>query len=110
MRLLQKDLKNVYIFGQQAVNEDSPDFYPGQEAEDVYTHTIRCNVQPAESRITVEVYGVKVYSMYSLICEPACNIPDNARISFVGKDKPTHKIASIKEYGTHKVLLVEVIT
>ena len=109
MRLKQNELKTVYVFGAGKVDEDSPDFYPGEEADNVFLKTIRCNVQCADSKITAEVYGKKAFDMFQLLCEIGVDINDSMKISMTDDTKPTHNIVSIRPYSTHTTVLIEVI-
>ena len=103
MRFLIKDLKTVYVFGKREVDSG----YVGTKIEDVYSHSVKCNVQPADSKITSEIYGERVCNMFSIMCGKNDEI--GYKISFDSKEKPTHKVISEKVYTTHKVVLAEAI-
>lgn len=103
MRLTQRDLKDVYIFTAQVVDSG----YVGTQANWIYSHTVKCDVQPAESSITAQIYGDRVYTMYSVIC-PLGAISDDYKLSFTGQDKAEYKVVSVKNYLDHTVVLAEV--
>lgn len=103
MRFLKKDLKPVYVFVKSEVDSG----YVGKKVVDDYFHTIYANVQPADSKITTEAYGERVYNMVSIMCDLSCDI--SHKISLDGTEKPTHKVVSVMEYTNHKVILAEVI-
>lgn len=103
MRFLRRDLKPVYVFEEKQIES----VYAGTETADVYTHTVMCNVQPADSRITAEAYGERSYSMLSIMCGK--NDTVSGKVSFDGADKPTHRVVSEKAYTEHKVVLAEAI-
>lgn len=105
-RLIRKDLKPVYVFAAQ----EQESGYVGTKTVWAYSHTVQCNVQPAENKLTAEIYGVRVYDMYSLICGLSDALSEGQRVSFGSVEKPTHRIVSVKRYGMHKVLLAEVIS
>ncbi len=107
MRFMVSDLRRVYVFTMQEPDEDSPDFYVGQKPSWVFSHVIRCNVQPAKSLITAEAYGERVSNMFSLLCNLGTKISGGDMVSFTGQDKATHKIISIEPYNTHLALLAE---
>ena len=107
MRLLVRDLVPVHVFTAHAVDESDPDFYPGTQPEQRYSHTLRCNVQPAENRATAEVFGVKVYDMVSILCERDAKLAQHDMVSLAGTEKATHRIVSVKPYQTHLVCLAE---
>ncbi len=109
MRLKQNELKTVYVFGAGKIDDDSPNFYPGEEPDDVFLKTIRCNVQCADNKITAEVYGKKAFDMFQLLCETGVDINDSMKISLTDDTKPTHNIVSIRPYSTHTTVLIEVI-
>ena len=46
--------------------------YVGTKTVWAYSHTVQCNVQPAENKLTAEIYGVRVYDMYSLEYSLSC--------------------------------------
>lgn len=107
MRLMRRYLKPIHLFEMQAPNEDSPDFYPGQQPEWTYTRTVRGNVQPAENKLTAEMYGERVHDMLSVILPLGSGICEGVRISFSGTQKADYKAVSVKEYNTHTVILAE---
>ncbi len=107
MRFMVRDLRKVYVFTMQEPDEDSPDFYVGQKPSLVFSHVIRCNVQPAKSLITIEAYGERVSNMFSLLCPLGTKIGGGDMVSFTGQDKATHKIISVEPYNTHLALLAE---
>lgn len=107
MRLMEKDLKDIYLFEMQQPDEDSPDFYPGQQPEWSYARTVRGNVQPAENKLTAEMYGERVHDMLSVILPLGSGICEGVRISFSGTQKADYKAVSVKEYNTHTVILAE---
>lgn len=103
MRFLKRDLKPVYVFVKSEVDSG----YVGKKIVDNYSHTVYANIQPADSKITVESYGERAYNMVSIMCDISQDI--SHKISLVGTEKPTHKVISVKEYSNHKVILAEVI-
>ena len=103
MRFLKKDLKPVYVFVKSEVDSG----YVGKKVVDNYSHMVYANIQPADSKITVESYGERAYNMVSIMCDISQNI--SYKISLANKEKPTHKVISVKEYTNHKVILAEVI-
>ena len=103
MRLLKKSLRNVYTFAKETVDSG----YVGTKETYVYRKTVKCNVQPAENKITSEIYGERVYSMYRLIYGNNCTLCD--AVSFTGRKEPTHKIITVEKYSDHIVALAEVI-
>lgn len=107
MRVMEADLKPIHLFEMQAPDEDSPDFYPGQQPEWTYARTVRGNVQPAENRLTAEIYGERVHDMLSVILLPGSGIHEGMRLSFSGAEKADYKTVSVKEYSTHTVILAE---
>ena len=103
--LLIKDLKPVHVFKMVK----SSGVYVGTEMVAEYSHTIKANIQPAESKITAEVYGERVHNMFTVLCPAGVQICDKDKVS-LAEDKqtePTHKIVSVKRYSDHSVLLVE---
>ena len=104
--MLIKNLSTVYVFREELAE----DVYVGTEKVDVYSHTVRASVQPAENRITAETYGERVYSMYALYCFLGEDIGEEHKLSFTNAEKPTHKVVSVKRHHTHKVLMAEVIS
>ena len=111
MRNLQKDLKQVYVFREWETEQDvnDPNFYPGKRQGRVYSHQVRCNIQPADSSVTAQAFGRQCYEMMQLMCDAKADIVAGDRLSLDRPDRPTHRIASIKQYGTHKILLAEVL-
>lgn len=105
MPLLRKHLKPVYIFRQK--EEDSG--YVGTKAVCSPSHIEYCNIQPAANKLTAEIYGEKVYNMYTLLCGLESNICEGDRLAFNGFSKPSHKAVSVMVYTTHKTILAEVI-
>lgn len=103
MRLAQKYLRDVHVFTRQTIESG----YVGTETKWVYHNTIKCDVQPAESKITAQIYGDKVYDMYSVIC-PLGAIGNDHKISFASRDKAEYKVVSVKNYLDHTVVLAEV--
>ena len=107
MRLMEKDLKDIYLFEMQQPDEDSPDFYPGQQPEWSYARTVRGNVQPAENKLTAEMYGERVHNMFSVLLLPGSGVYEGMRMSFSGTQKADYKEVSVKEYSSHSVILTE---
>lgn len=103
MRFLKRDLKPVYVFVKSEVDSG----YVGKKVVDNYSHTVYANIQPADSKITVESYGERAYNMVSIMCDISQDI--SHKISLTDIEKPTHKVVSVKEYTNHKVILAEVI-
>lgn len=103
MRFLKRDLKPVYVFAKSEVDSG----YVGKKVVDNYSHKVYANIQPADSKITVESYGERAYNMVSIMCSSAYDI--SYKISLTDTEKPTHKVVSVKEYTNHKVILAEVI-
>lgn len=106
MRLMQKDLKPVHLFTSKEVQSD----YVGNVEKWEYTNTVQCNVQPADNKITAEIYGKRVHDMISLLCPLDCGITEDTRLSLAEKDKPTYEIKSIKYPSTHISVLAEKLT
>jgi hypothetical protein len=105
MRLLMKKLKPVYVFEMR--ERDSG--YVGTETVPVYKRRVMCNVQPAESKITVEMYGERVKDMKRVICADLGAILPHMQVSFTDNTKPTHNILSVPEYSDHTWILAEVL-
>lgn len=105
MPLLRKNLKTVYIFRQR--EDDSG--YVGTKATYSPSHTEFCNIQPSTNKLMAEVYGERVFSMFTLLCSLDSNINEGDRLSFDGFSKPSHKVVSVMLYTTHKTILAEVI-
>ena len=103
MRLHRRGLKTVYVFKRVETESD----YVGTENKYVPCRPIKCNVQPAENKITVEMYGEKVYCMCTLICDIDCDVGD--AVSFERGGAPTHKIISLSTYSTHKKAIAEIM-
>lgn len=103
MRLMQKDLKPVHLFAAQEVESG----YVGTVTKWNYTDTVQCNIQPADNKITAEVYGERVYNMISLLCPLDCGITEAVRLSPTSKEAPDYKVVSIKTYITHIAVLAE---
>lgn len=104
MRLLDKNLKNVYCFQKTSVDSE----YVGTKEKFVYKRRIKCNVQPAESKITSEIYGERVHGMLKLIFVKGYNVYD--AVSFRNEySEPSHKIIAVDEYSDYSVALAEVI-
>lgn len=105
MRLLEKDLKNVYFFEKESIDSG----YVGTEGKYVYKRQIKCNVQPAENKITSEIYGERVHKLVKLIFKGyKANAYD--AISFKNEYcEPSHKIIAVDEYSDYFVALAEVI-
>ena len=105
--LLMKDLKPVHVF--KMVKRSG--IYVGTETVAEYSHTIKANIQPAESKITAEVYGERVHNMFTVLCSAGAQICDKDKVSLAEDNQtaPTHKIVSAKRYSDHSVLLVEAI-
>lgn len=103
MGLLVKNFVSVHVF----VSEERRDVYVGTEITDVYSHTIKAVVQPADSRKTAEVYGERTNNMFSIYCDKTAVLNTECKVSFGNPDKPTHKIISEKQFSNHKVLIAE---
>ena len=105
MPMLRKHLMPVHVFN--LIKHD--DIYVGTEMVPEYSHTIKANVQPAESKVTVEAYGERVYNMLSVIAPISATISEKNELSFgMGQDtQPTHKVVSVKRYTDHCVILAE---
>lgn len=103
MRLTQRDLKDVYIFTSQTVDSG----YVGTQTNWIYSHTIKCDVQPGENKITAQIYGDRVYNMYIVICQLGA-ISECCKLSFSGDDQAEYQVVSVKDYLDHTVVLAEV--
>lgn len=103
MNFLRKDLKPVHVFKETKLESD----YVGTKTADAYSHTVMCNVQSSLDKLTAEIYGERSYNMFTVMCRRGDDV--SGKISFTGKDAPTHRIISIKHYTQHSVILAEMI-
>ena len=107
--MLRKYLRTVYLFEKKEADKNAPDYYPGQKARGVYSHSIVCNVQPSKNQITSEIYGERVNNILSLMCDMDAEIDKNMIVSLTGCQKAEYKITSIEAYTKHKVIMIEAI-
>lgn len=107
--MLRKYLRTVYLFEKKEADKNAPDYYPGQKAREVYSHSIVCNVQPSKNQITSEIYGERVNNILSLMCDMDAEIDKKMTVSLTGCKKPEYKITSIEAYTKHKVIMIEAI-
>lgn len=105
MPLIRKRLMPVHIF----VLVERDDGYVGTETVPEFSRTVNANVQPAESKVTAEVYGERVCNMLSVIAPAGAQIDERNELSFGNGQEfaPTHKVISVKHYSDHSVILAE---
>lgn len=103
MRLKQNELTPVLLFRRSKKTSS----YIGTEAAWGTPEVMTCNRQPAENSINVDIYGEKISDIESLLFEPSVEIDKDCGISFnINAVQPDYRIAGIKIYQTHKVVLV----
>lgn len=103
MRLKQNELIPALLFRRSKISSS----YVGTEAVWENREVVACNRQPAENSINVDIYGEKISNMESLLFEPSVEIDEDCGLSFnINALQPDYRIASIKAYQTHKVVLV----
>lgn len=83
--------------------------YVGNKGVPTLVGNISADIQPAENRLTAEIYGRKVSEMLSLICPIETDIRDGDSVIIGGGATPTHRIVSVKPYSQHKTALAEKI-
>ena len=102
-RLLQRDLRPVYVFENREQESD----YVGTETVPVYVRTVSANVQPAENKITAEAFGQSVYDMMRIICPKDSGIGELCTVSFTDTEQPTHEVTSVSCCRDHMIVLVK---
>lgn len=102
MRLKQSDLKVLQVLKLEEKESD----YVGTSVGYLPDRTVKANVQPAESRRTIELYGERVKRMYRLLMNPPNMILPEERVIISGK---LCEVVSAPEYSGHSAVIVEVV-
>ena len=104
MRLIRRRMKAVRIFKPVEV----PSGYVGTTETWEDAGEVLADVQPAENRQLVELYGERTANMCTLYLEKGARIR-NGYGAFVLSDdrKPTHRIVSVLRYTDHLVAVAE---
>lgn len=102
--MLANRLREVALF--RAVEQDSG--YVGTARIWEPAGTIMADVQPAENRLDVALYGERVADMLLLYVEKGASVrTGDGAFSLHENGEPAYRIAGVKEYPYHLVLTAE---
>jgi len=100
MRLMSIDVKEYPLQrGEAAASE-----YVGTELAFSSVGNVRGQLSPASDHFSVELYGDKAATMFTLICETTEDIRKNDRVTLADGD---YTVSSVLWFGTHKTAMLE---
>ena len=104
MRLIQKDLKDIYVFIATEVPSDDV----GTVIVTVKMRTIKGIISIIQNKMTIEIFGGRIAKMLEVTTQDALALGEYISLSSTAT-KPEYKVISVIPFSQHKECLVEVI-
>ena len=103
MRLLRQRIKTIPLFKSIQVPSD----YVGTVQSWQEIDPIKADVQPAQNKRMVELYGERAANMINLYIEKGADIHVGYGAFSLSDGKPTHIVISVLPYYQHLIAVVE---